>query len=395
MPLFTFNFKNIYVKILLAIFIGMGSALALVKGIVYMNDASSETILGRVLQAKKALPKIVKEEKDIFMFYGSSMAQAGFSPRQFDQEMSAKGIDIKSFNFGFGGLNPFFQDILSRRIREAFVSNNRRLNTVVIEFNPFQTTITRRNRALALEDSFITMLGTEKEMRDITFQDPTRGIRLYNIRYLRGYISAEMISSYFSRGFRAPRNETKLTRDKDAEKRLQDLGGLISAAFDKEYPNYVPSQWSYEWQGGGTIPEERSTETLTLIENFYQAQQLDFLLDDDRLSRIHSADIIELNFSDQLLLAFIGLVKNFQTISDRVEIVLLPRNTDWVENSPEGKVRLMNAISEIEDATGITIQNHQDLSVIKPSMFSDTTHLNRYRGAVAYTHYLAEFISGR
>lgn len=393
MRLFTFNFNNIYLKILLTIILGMSAAMALVRAFVLLNDTSSETILGRVLEAKNALPQIVKEPKDLVMVYGSSMTGAGFSPRQFDQELSNKGIDIKSFNFGFGGLNPFFQDILSRRIKEVFDENNRRLKLAVIEFNPFQTTITRHQRALAIEDSFITMLGTEKEIRDITFEDPTRGIRLYNIRYLRNGISAEMITDYFARAFRVPRSRTTIASNEESDKKLRELGRQLNDAFEKDYPDYIPSQWSYLWQGGGTIPEERPAATLKLFEEYYQAQQLDYLLDDDRLSRIHTADIIELNFSDELIEAFIRTVKNFQQFSDRVEVVLLPRNTDWIENSPEGKIRLMNTIDRIEKATGIALKNHQDLPVIEPHMFRDTTHLNRYQGAVAYTHYLAQIMA--
>ncbi|MCF6300915.1 MAG: hypothetical protein L3J52_07345, partial [Proteobacteria bacterium] len=262
-----------------------------------------------------------------------------------------------------------------------------------IEFNPFQTTLTRHQGALAIEDSFITMLGTEKEIRDITFEDPTRGIRLYNIRYLRGSISAEMITDYFARGFRAPRSKTTITNNKESDKKLSELGQQLNDAFTKDYPDYVPSQWSYQWQGGGTIPEERSASTLKLFEEYYQLQQLDYLLDDDRLSRIHTADIIELNFSEELIEAFVRMVQNFQKFSDKVEIVLLPRNTDWIENYPEGKIRLINAINLIEQATGVVIKNHQNLAVIKPHMFRDTTHLNRYQGAVAYTHYLAQSVS--
>ena len=123
----------------------MSAALGLVKAFVYFNDASSETILGRVLEAKAALPQIVKESQELAMVFGSSMVRAGFSPREFDQHMKDRGIkDIKSFNFGFGGLNPFFQDFLARRIKESFVENNRRLKLAVIEFSNHHYTTSRR-----------------------------------------------------------------------------------------------------------------------------------------------------------------------------------------------------------------------------------------------------------
>lgn len=385
------NDRKIYVRIIVAIIIGSALALGLVRLFTFANDASGETILGRVLQAKRALPQIVKEDKDLVMFYGSSMTGAGFSPRQFDAAMQEQGIDIKSFNFGFGGLNPLFQDILSRRIKESFQQNNRRLKLAILEFNPFQTTMTRHQRALSLEDSFVTLLASDQELKDIALDDPTRGIRLYNIRYLRDGISAEMVTNFFGRAFSVPRQRTQLAKDEALEKRYREVGELLNKAFEEEYPNYVPSQWSYEWQGGGTIPEERSKETLKVFEEYYQLQYDNKrALDDDRLSRIATADIIELNFSEDLIEAYIRLVKNFQQFSDQVEVVLLPRNTEWITNSPEGLARLNATIKRIEQATGVKIKNHQDLPTIKASMFGDTTHLNRYQGAVAYTNYIID-----
>jgi hypothetical protein len=69
---------------------------------------------------------------------------------------------------------------------------------------------------------------------------------------------------------------------------------------------------------------------------------------------------------------------------------MLPRNTKWITNTPESKTRLADAIKQIEQATGITIRDHQDLDIINPTMFSDTTHLARYRSDVPYTNYLIE-----
>lgn len=391
MPSSTSSFNPIYGKTLLAIVLGMTAALGLVKAFVFANDASSETIMGRVLEAKAALPQIVTEPEDLMMMFGSSMVHAGFSPREFDQHMRDRGIEnTKAFNFGFGGLNPFYQDYLTRRIKEAFDANNKRLKLAVIEFNPFQTTITRYKRATALEDSFITMLGTEKEFREILLEDPTRGVRLYNIKYLRDSISAEMITTYFGGVFREPRKRTELERDQALQDKRNELGEQLTAAFEKDYPDYVDSQWSYEWQGGGTIPAERSAETLAIFDAYYAAAHDPARFDDDRLNRIHTADILELHFSEELIAAFIRIVNQFKTFSDHVEVVLLPRNTDWITNTDGGKQRLAAAIKRIEDATGVTIKDHQDLAVMKPHMFSDTTHLNRYQGAVAYTKYLAD-----
>lgn len=68
----------------------------------------------------------------------------------------------------------------------------------------------------------------------------------------------------------------------------------------------------------------------------------------------------------------------------------MPRNTKWITNTQEGKVRLADMIMQIEQAAGITVRDHQDLDIINSTMFSDTTHLARYRGDVPYTEYLVE-----
>lgn len=383
------NQRRVFGRILIVILAGMVCALLLFRLLTIAFDASADTILGRVTEARKALPKILEQPEDLVMVYGSSMVQAGYSPRQFDAEMSERGVNVKSFNFGFGGLNPFFQELLARRIRDAFVENDRRLKLVVIEFNPFQTTTTRWQRALPAVDSFVTMLASPSELFRILLEDPRRGLRLLTIRYLRNEISAEMTTSFFSQGLRPPRPRADGERDPEIADRLDEVGQALNEAFEKDYPDYDGADWSWEWQGGGTIPEERSAETLALVDEFYQLQNADkYRLASDRLSRIHTADIIDLNFEPKLEAAFIEMVKVFQTFSDQVEVVMLPKNTRWIQNPPEALERQRAIIARIERATGVRVRDYQVMESIPPEYFSDTTHLNRYNGAVAFTSLL-------
>jgi len=83
-------------------------------------------------------------------------------------------------------------------------------------------------------------------------------------------------------------------------------------------------------------------------------------------------------------------VKNFQGFSKHVEVILLPRNRDWIEYSPQGKQRLANVIARIERETGIKVRNYQDAPEITPDMFTDTTHLGRYTGDIPFTRLLAD-----
>ena len=118
----TSSSRGPYARILLAIVLGMAASLGLVRIFAEIMDARAETILDRVMEARAALPSIIAEEQDLVMAFGSSMTQAAFSARHFDRTMARRGIDVKSFNFGFGGLNPFFQDYLARRIRDELLA---------------------------------------------------------------------------------------------------------------------------------------------------------------------------------------------------------------------------------------------------------------------------------
>ena len=388
MSLSTSNFRAIYLKIFIAISLGMSASMGLVRLFSVANGVGSDTLLTRVMVAKQALPKITAEEKDLTMFFGSSMVGAGFSPRQFDQALKEQGVEIKSFNFGFGGLNPFFQDYLSRRIRDEFNAGDKRLKLALIEFNPFQTTIRRHNRSKSAKDSFVTMLASDKEVWDITLRDPKRGLRMYNIRYLRDNVSAEMVTSHFGKGFLPPRKRSTLEKDEAIMEREKEIAEELEKRLEQDYPNRVPTPWSYKWQGGGTIPQERSAETLELSNEWYALHRSDFWMDGDRLARTHTADIIDLNFDEELVESFIRIVKNFQSFSDHVEVVLLPKNTQWIQNPPEALARMQTVLDRIERVTGVTIRNCQDLDEMTPEMFGDATHLNRYQGAVAFTNYL-------
>ena len=388
------NQTTIFLKIVVALSLGMLTSLFLVRAFTFVNDARASNFLGRVLEARDAIPIITQENEDVVMVFGSSMVEAGFSSRQFDRELAEQNVNIKSFNFGFGGLNPYFQDILSRRIKEGFLQQDKKLKLAILEFNPFQTTQTRYQGAVSLKDSFESYLLSSDELWELTKQDPKRGIRLYNIRYLRDGVSAEMITSFFGRGFQPPPKRTDIPVDEEANKLRRELSDELVKRFEQDYPDYQDSNWSYQWQGAGTIPEERSKETLTIFEQYYAAGRNQHRMDNDKLNRIDTADIIELRFEPELVEAYIRIVENFKAFSEHVDIILLPRNTEWINYSPEGKKRLFATMAYIEKRTGIKVKNYQDLDVITPDMFSDTTHLARYSGDVAFTRFLVNEYKG-
>ena len=324
------------------------------------------------------------------MVFGSSMTDAGFSPRRFDKLLAERGIEVKSFNFGFGGLNPFFQDYLSRRIREAFEEKDRRLDLALLEFCPFQVTEGRWRGAISAVDSFVPLLATGEEMWEIAKEDPTRGVRMLNIRYLRDGISAEMITHYLGGELRPPRPRSQLPPDEEARARMREIGGEFQRRMKEDYPDYDGADWYYPWQGGGTIPEERSQETRDLVAEYFALERLPRSMENDKLNRIACCDIEELPFEELLVESYIRIVRNFQRFSNKVEVILLPRNTEWIHYSPEAQGRLNTVLRRIEEETGVTVRNFQELPEITTEMWSDTTHLARYSGDEAFTARLVE-----
>lgn len=382
--------QNVYTKAVLAIGLCMLAAVFIVHLIITSMGAKNQGALGRVTESRAALSKVVKEPNQLAMFFGSSMTRAGFSPRKFDRDLAELNKNVTSFNYGFGGLNPYFQDFLSRRIVEEFEQNDRRLKLTMIEFNPFQATTTRWNRAKPVLDSFLSLLASDQELFEIAQQDFDRGVRLFNIKYLRNDISAEIVTTVFGREIFPRQRNNRYKDDEETIAERRRLGRLLGAQFDKEYPNHIDSQWSYEWRGAGTISEERSAETLAIFDEYYKVSQTDAAMKNDRLGRIRSADIEELNFEPLLIAHFINIVKNFQRVSDNVEVIMLPKNSKWIKTTPEADKRLATVIRQIEHATGVTIQDHQNIPEITSNMYSDSTHLSRYRGDIAYTDYLIE-----
>lgn len=385
--------RRMYARLLITLLVGMFIALVLVRALALAMDARPENFMSRVHQARAHLPEVARQAAEIptVMFFGSSMVQAGFSPREFQAHLAEQGREVRAWNFGFGGLNPLYQDYLARRVRDQFVANDARLSLALIEFNPFQTTTRRRDGARPIDESYINILATDAEVLEILRSDVRRGVRMFNIRYLRDNVSAQMATFFFGQGLsnnRPPR--TELEQDETITARFAELGPLLNERFEQEYPDYDGCDWCLDWLGGGTIAAERPADTLALFEELYSLQQNPHDMSNDLLQRIHRADIIDLHFDEELIRHFIALVRVFQTFSDEVQVVLLPRNTDWVVNPPEAQARLQAVIERIETETGLQIDNHQVIDAVSNTMFADTTHLNRYQGAAQYTRYLAE-----
>ena len=60
----------------------------------------------RLREALDALPEMAAHPGDHALFFGSSLVWNGFVPDIFDARLRERGVELASFNLGFGGLNP-------------------------------------------------------------------------------------------------------------------------------------------------------------------------------------------------------------------------------------------------------------------------------------------------
>ncbi len=357
-------------------------------------------INGRVVAQLEHLPGIVAQNRDkrkVFVF-GSSMVQAGFEPDVFDAAMADKGIDTISYNYGVGNLDPEFQVLIARRIREAFLEGDEQLALTLIEFNPFQATRVRNRLGAITRDQNVAVLSSNEELWNITLDDPTRGLRLFNIRYLRSGLSAELITSiprmFASAGSaeaRERRAQIVATEEyQAAQERSAELSARYRELRDTNVPITGSDQWKAEIRGGRIDKSAFSPETLEALGAWMESRRYPGFMEVDLMRRVAGADILELEFEEALIEAFIELVIELDDVSDQIEVILLPRNTEWVTYTPEVQERLNGVLRRIADETGVAVRDFQEHPAITPQYFFDTTHLSTYDGIDIFSRLLAD-----
>ena len=382
MPLSTFSFDpTVAWKTLIggALTSGTVVMLYLSSGLGEYND--------RITKPLGILPEIsnTSERKKVIV-YGSSMTQYGFDPLVFDRTTSLLGASTVSYNFGVPNVDPGYQEVMTRRIREFFEDEQTELDLVLVEFNPFQTTMAREARSFISRDQNQAVLFNHSEMWQVVKNDPARGIRLFNIRYLRDGVSAEMLTSFAS--FMISRRSPSLAfrhaqRDRSvAEERFEQLRNRDTG----EGFHY----WNEHYRGGRNDKEQFKPDTLLALKAWSKSQRHPAFLRADLDNRIRQADILGLEFSERLSDAFIQMVHNFQAISHHVEVILMPRNTAWVNYDHEAQSRLNRLLARIERETGARVRDFQEMPSIEVAHFRDTTHLSTYDGAEIFSIALAK-----
>ncbi len=352
-----------------------------------------ETGLGirRFKQATEHVPTIADNptSKKIVIVYGSSLIRAGFSPDTFDSEMDKRGFDTISYNFGFDGLNPEYQHLYAKRIKDEFQRKGRKIDTVLVELNPFQTTLTRKDHDQSMSDQWHAIFCTPTELWDITTEDPQRGVRLFSIRYLKNGVSSELITSALRLALKL--HDPTLTSKDYAEvvKQRRHIKKHLNLQLKIDLGELYGNQWNFTFRGARMSRRYLSQKTLNLHEKLMNSLRHPIRLEQDLKKRIKFCDIVKLRFDDKLIDEFIKMVHTFQSVSHQVEVILLPQNHQWIQYSLKTKNRLNQVFNRIVTETGAPVKNYQNSPEINANHFSDTTHLTPISGSEVFTRLLA------
>ncbi|MEM7247289.1 MAG: hypothetical protein AAF533_18245 [Acidobacteriota bacterium] len=378
--------------------VDLGIALACV--LVFGSVAGTHHLLaglldfnGRPAGLLEHLPQLASDHRDRqkVVVFGSSMTQAAFEPALFDARLDELGLDVVSYNHGVGNLNPEYQEILSRRIREALEQEDETLALTLVELTPFQATLTRSEFTAFTRDQNHALLMTTSELCDVALEDPDRGARLLTIRHVRNGLSAELLTSlpgilYGALSNRDPSPPPELRaleeRRREARSRFE---ALLPAGTSLDTDG-----WNAGLRGGRLDRARLSAKARTALEDWGAVPANPARMRADLQRRVDQGDILELHFDETQVQAFISLVKNLASVSDTIEVILLPQNTDWVRHGPQARARLDAVLTRITAETGVRVRDLQHDSRFTPRQFVDTTHLSVQEGAETFTTILAE-----
>ena len=353
----------------------------------------------RVRQAVAALPEVAARPDPTLIFFGSSLVWNGFSSRVFDGRLREQGVELSSFNFGFGGMNPSSQRLLAQRMAHEYRVRGRRLALTLVEFTPFQATVARgENDALAFEQHEI-VLTRPVDMARLGLDSPELAVRYLTAHYLRKSISSGTVTgvwSFIIRGVGAsldaePEAIASDPDEGDGEQPARtggserEIGGLDLLFEILRENRGLPPFWGFDFRGdlilGSPALQAKIASTRVPTDESLQA---------DVERRIRCCDLLELHFDERLVADFIALVHELAAVSDQIQVVVLPVNHAWVKRSSASQERLRVVLERIGAETGVTIADFSSMPGIETQHFIDSTHLWFTLGAEVFSTRLAD-----
>lgn len=399
----TSSSRNIAFYTMFIAAITMLPAVGLVNWLTRSAESSAGDIFGiqRIRSVIESMDYMAEVDGDTALFVGSSLVKDGFSPRVFDAALAqASGSRVTSFNVGMGNMKPSYQKILVRRMAETFALHQRNAALTLIEFNPFLVTDARQQFRPFMTEQIQAVLMSPDEVMDTLWDDPERFARLVSIKYLRNGVSAEAITGgvRFLVGQAQAQAPMMNQLTDDQLKHIQQLSEFRSELNKYIYQEHPVTKKSHVWnpltQGGLIDMMDLSPQAQALAAKISGEMRHPKALEMDLAGRIQCCDIENLSFNDKLIDEFVDTVKSAQRFSDRVEIVVMPRNRKWVQPSPEGQQRLAQMLAHLQQVTGVTVRNYQEHEAFDESAFYDVTHLSMDSGRPLFSTILAQDVAG-
>ena len=365
------------------------------------NNAGDIFGIQRIRSVTESLDYMASEDGETLLLIGSSLVKDGFSPRIFDAELKRlTGKEVTSFNVGMGNMKPTYQQLLVQRMAEVYAAHDRRANLTLLEFNPFLVTDAREQFRPFMTEQVQAVLMSPQQVGDVFWQDPERFARLLSIKYLRHGVSAEAITGGIRFLVGQAQAQAPLVAEL-TEEQLQHIQQL--AEFRSQLNDYIRQEhpltrkshvWNPVTQGGLIDMMDLSPQAQQLAVQISQQMRHPKALAMDLQSRIQCCDIENLAFNDKLINEFLATVDAAKRFSEQVEIVLLPRNRDWVHLSQPGQARLQAMLDYLQKQTGVTIRNYQTHPDFDGGDFYDVSHLSMDQGRPLFSSVLARDLAG-
>jgi len=328
------------------------------------------------------------DPREIVYVLGSSLVQFGFSPDIFDQAMARRGTPTISFNYGFGNADPSIHEKFALKLARTFAAQPEKIDRIIYEFSPFQATQQRAKSTGQLDHAATAALMNAEDFTEILLEDHDEAIALLNTHYLREGVPAEAITNMLALPIKnAGLVEASLSAE--APEPLEGRGWQLYNQLKEEWPQASPpGGWIDKHRGG--LPPSASPEAMALAEEVMQVMQDPYRMEAARKQRIACCDMLDLHIDDQMLAHFIQAIKYAQSVSKKVDLLLMPRNQDVIQLSETGYQNLQAALQRIQQETGINII---DLSVdpyFPVQDFFDADHLTIFKGREKVSRLLAD-----
>lgn len=374
-----------------AILLGMLLVRAAVS--LVQRSAPSPFSIERIQASAEALPAALQvaenDTSKIVYVLGSSLVEFGFSPEVFDQKLKETGVDVHSYNFGYGNADPSIHYLFAKKLVKTFANEADRIDLVVFEFAPFQATLAREKNSKKLDQVVEAVFSDGDDLLALALKKPQEAIEFFNLKYIRNGVPADAVTALFGKSI--PTENRIAIKDPEQPP--------VSALAIQLFQHFVgmrsqkghPGEWFVEDRGG--LPVDVGSEVRELASRVTTRLQNPQRMEASRQDRLNCCDIENLEFSEALVAQFIAAIKEAQKVSKRVDVLMMPRNQDVIHLTEAGRQHLRDTVLRIKQETGVTIVDFSDSPAYPRESFFDSDHLTLFGGRLQFSRELADYYS--